>query len=434
MDRVIPVDRSRTPRSVRRPGRVGVVVGLAVTLALAPGAAPDAELAGLTHLAGLVPTATAAPGPALPLPTPTLPTPTLPVPTLPPVPVPPVTPGTRDPLRQPFSSTSVWNMPIGSGARYVPAGLAAVPGGRAGGTRVPELDEEPLVLSPSAPQVPIRYSAGSFGGDRCRDDPSRVLATVPIPRGYVLPSTGDNQSSAILAADGRTVVNTQPLARCRAGGPATALVRYPDADLYGDGIDGAHGGSGLSALGGSIRVGELRPGQVGPRHALKVNLWAAGELARCRTRPECFRWPARKSDSNAVANYGSKRAGSPIRMGSLLAIPASVDLTRLGLRSGPGRQLAWTLQNYGAYVVDDTYGPAFALNAESGPAGSVRTQFAADWGYDIAATAGDGNPWGADVARIRRALAVVDNNGPLTVGGGGIPRQPLLPPLLPPVR
>jgi hypothetical protein len=37
---------------------------------------------------------------------------------------------------------------------------------------------------------------------------------------------------------------------------------------------GAHGGSGLSAMGGSIRKGELMPNTGAIAHALKLELWA----------------------------------------------------------------------------------------------------------------------------------------------------------------
>lgn len=338
----------------------------------------------------------------------------------------------RDPRVQPFASTSIWNTPIGSGAVYAPAGLAPLPGGR-NADRVPQIDDEPIVLSPEAPEVPILFSEGAFGGDRCQSDPSRVLRTAPIPADYVLPSTNKNQSTAILGADGRTVLNVQPLARCRAGGPATSFVYFPDSDLYGDGIDGSHGGSGLSALGGSVRLGELRPGQQGPRHVLKVNVYGKGELARCPDSAGCSRWPARKADKAGPANYGTRgnNQNKAMKMGSLLALPPSVDIARIGLTTEPGRQLAWTLQNYGAYIVDDTNGPSFAINAEVGPAGSMREQFEQDWGFDFEVEAEDsaGNPWSGDVQRIRPLLQVVDNNGPNSVGGGGSPRQPLLPPL-----
>ncbi|GAA4916937.1 hypothetical protein EV188_104561 [Actinomycetospora succinea] len=340
--------------------------------------------------------------------------------------------GGRDPLRQPFASSSIWNMPIGSGAVYVPANLPAIPGNDTG-SRVPQIDDEPIVLSPGAPLTQVLASSGGWGGNRCKTQKT-VLATVPIPANYVLPSDNKNQSASFLAADGRTVVSTQPLARCAAGGPATSYVRYPDQDIYGPGIQGSHGGSGMSGLGGSIRVGELRPGEQGPRHALKINLYARGELAQCATRSECFRWPAVKSDSYAVGWYGAAtgNTNTAMRMGSLLAIPPDVDLASLGLQTEPARQIAWTLQNYGAYVVDDTYGPSFALNAEHGPGGNTRTQFRNDYGLDFEVYASAPNAWSRDLQRLRTALAAVDNNSPTSVGGGGTPRQPLLPELTPP--
>jgi Ricin-type beta-trefoil lectin domain len=342
-------------------------------------------------------------------------------------------PAGRDPIRQPFASNSIWNMPIGSGAVYRPANLPALPGGSTG-ARVPQVDDEPLVLTPTAPLTPILASPGGWGGNRCVTNPT-TLATVPIPSNYVLPSDNKNQSAAFLAADGRTVVQTQPLARCAAGGPATSYVRTPDQDIYGPGVLGSHGGSGMSALGGSIRVGELRPGSEGPRHALKINLYATGELAQCATRAECFRWPAVKSDSYAVGWYGANggNTNTAMRMGALLAIPPSVNIANMGLTTVPGRQIAWTLQNYGAYVVDDTYGPSFALNAENGPGGNTRTQFRSDYGQDFEVYASSPNAWSRDIQRIRQALQVVDNNGPSSVGGGGTPRQPLLPELVEPL-
>jgi hypothetical protein len=336
----------------------------------------------------------------------------------------------RDPLRQPFASDSIWNTPVGSAAVYVPAGLQPLPGGRGTG-RVPQIDDEPIILTPEAPETPILFSDAAFEGDRCGGDPRTVLRTAPIPAGYVLPSDNNNQSAAILGADRRTVINVQPLARCAPGGPATSLVYFPDTDLYGPGVDGSHGGSGLSSLGGSIRLGELRPGQQGPSHALKVNVYARGELTRCANSADCSRWPARKADRYGPEEYGTEGNQNPaMRLGALLALPPSVDLDGIGLTTEPGRQLAWTLQNYGAYVVDDAFGPQFALNAEVGPAGSMREQFRSDWGYDfeVGSDVTD-NPWAEDVKRIRPLLHVVDNNGPDSVGGGGTPRQALLPPL-----
>jgi hypothetical protein len=105
-------------------------------------------------------------------------------------------------------------------------------------------------------------------------------------------------------------------------------------------------------------------------------------------------------------------------------------LSRLGLETEPAKQLAWTLQNYGAYIVDDTYGPGFALNAEDGPNGSVRRQFKADWGFELEQRVRDNTPWSRDMQRLVKALYVVVNNGPASIGGGGKARQPPAPPFV----
>lgn len=339
----------------------------------------------------------------------------------------------RDPYKWPFASTSIWNMPIGAGAKYVPAHLSATPGNTVWAT-MPGIDEEHIVMTPAAPRAPIRQShAGWSGKDRCGAT-GPVLATVPIPHGYVVTSDTRNSVGAFLLPDRRTIVQAQPFARCAAGAPGTALVRLAEADLYGPGIAGAHGGSGLSAIGGSIRVGELRPGAAhGPRHALKVNVYAKEALFECATRAACYRWPATQADSYAVGTYGvaTRNRNKAMKMGALLAIPYSVPIAALGLETAPARQLAWTLQNYGAYVVDDTFAPGFDINVEDGPDGSVRRQFRADWGFDMDQRVIQATPWVRDIQKLVRALHVVDNNRPSRIGGGGTPRQPLAPPIRP---
>jgi hypothetical protein len=340
-------------------------------------------------------------------------------------------PGTRDPLKQPFASNSIWNMPIGSGAVYVPANMKPVPGGSA--FALPWSDDEYLILKPTAPLVDVRYSSAGWGGDRCQATGTQVLASVPIPQGFVVPSSGTNASTAILAANGHTLIQVQPLARCAAGGFATSLVRFTDVEITGDGIVGAHGGSGMSAIGGTIRLGELRPGQAGPRHALKVALYMK-EAFKCTTAADCYRWPAKNADSYAVGFYGTGSSNPNVsntafKMGALLAIPAGVDVATLALETEPGKQLAWTLQNYGAYVVDDAYDAAFYLDTEVSPDGSFRDQFQADYGFAFNQGSSDNTAWVRDMKRLLPALNIVNNNSASSIGGGGTPRQPLAPPL-----
>ncbi len=344
----------------------------------------------------------------------------------------------RDPMQWPFSSTSIWNMPIGSRAIYVHANLPAIPGNEAWAL-MPQLDEDIIVLTPDAPLTPVHVSdAGWSKKNRCQPT-GGILMEVPMPPDFIIPHDGGNNSAVFLAPDRRTLLQNQPFTRCQANGMATAIAKFKSVDLYGEGRHGSHGGSGLSALGGSLRMGELRPGGPAPRHALKVDIYGKAYLFPCKEKSTCYRWPAFGADGDAVGRYGTghnnlvaERPPYAMRMGALLAIPANKKIAGLGLETEPGKMLAWTLQNYGAYIVDDSGGPAFVLSGEKGPKGSFQQQFKKDWGYDFEQRVRNNGPWTRDVQRIVKVLHVVDNNGPFNIGGGGTPLQELAPALLPP--
>ena len=138
---------------------------------------------------------------------------------------------TRDPLKWPFASNSIWNMPIGSGAVYVPANLPAVPGGDIWAP-MPQIDDERIVLRPTAPLTNINYSSAAWtGADRCGAT-GGLLTQVPMPSDYIIPNSNTNSSAVFLAADKRSLIHTQPVARCTAGGSATALVKWNPVDIY----------------------------------------------------------------------------------------------------------------------------------------------------------------------------------------------------------
>jgi hypothetical protein len=169
------------------------------------------------------------------------------------------------------------------------------------------------------------------------------------------------------------------------------------------------------------------------KHALKVNVNSTRDLYNCSTNADCFRWPALTSDSGSTSDYGSynNNQNTAMKMGSLLAIPASVNIANLGLESEPGRQMAWTLQNYGAYIVDSTGGLSFGISAEVSPDGSMHDQFKADYGYDFEQRVNDNTTWSRDLQKLVDALYVVNNNTATSIGGGGTPRQPLAPAIAP---
>jgi len=376
----------------------------------------------------------------------------------------------RDPLKWPFASTSIWNMPIGSNAVYAPANIPAIfdepdtPVDEMEWAPMPSVDWDIIVLTPTAPLTNIvRNNVGWNAGDRCAtDNPGDLLFRLPMPSNFIVPDPYEppqtppatpNGSAAFLKPDGRTLIQTQPFTRCVAGGPGTTWTDrslFPPVDLYGDGIKGSHGGSGLSAIGGSLRIGELQRGSPErPRHALKLNVYSALILYDCSSRDpqsteNCFRWPAQWADNYAPDDvpygYGRRRAGNSreMKMGALLAIPASVNLSTMGLETEPGKQLAWTLQNYGAYINDTQEEQAFTFDAESGPGPdglftSFKAQFEFDYGFPLEqrwrGTSRNTSLWSSDMQKLMTALHVVTNNGPNSIGGGGTPRQPLAPPL-----
>ncbi len=340
----------------------------------------------------------------------------------------------RDPLTWPFSRDSIWNLPIGASAVYVPGNIKKP---TAYGMTT---DVDVLVLTPNAPSTPVYYNGDAWnGGSRCSAQ-GGVLFSAPIPTNFVVPGAGSgnpdgttpNYATAILAADGHTLIQGQPMARCTAGGTATIMWSQQNEDLLGTGNSGAHGGSMLSSLGGTIRLGELVPGGA-IRHALKVNLNGGDDYYYGNT--QGFRWPATTADSGASGAYrGSVPA---LRMGSLLALPPSVDVNAMGLETNAAKIVAHAFQDYGGYTVDDAAWSVYALSTEYSPSGKVDTEFQSAWGFPISPAARD-VPWARDMDRIFGALGVVDNwnyatwqvasasNG--AIGAGlGVPRVPWAP-------
>jgi hypothetical protein len=372
----------------------------------------------------------------------------------PPPPPPPPPPGvTRNALQWPFAASSIWNMPIGSGANYAAAGLhyTTTPNSTEYWYDMPQSDRERIVLTPSAPLTNVYISTvGWSGGDRCAATGGLFFAA-PIPASYLVPNSTYNNGAAILLADGMTIVQTQPFTKCAGYSYATTMQVPWSLSAWeynlqsGDGILGAHGGSDLATLGGTIRLGELRPGTQ-MRHALKVNVYSAADLGLCAGNfNACFMWPAATADgyaANSGGGYGSatNNTNSAMKMGALLAIPANVNINNIGLQSIPGLMLAWTLQNYGAYIVDSRSGPGFDFSIEDGAAGSKADEFQADYGFPFDGRLGyttltnsSGQPtpqaqWVSDVRMIIDYLRVVSNNSPTAIGGGGTPLQALAPP------
>lgn len=330
-------------------------------------------------------------------------------------------PRTRYVYQWPFARDSIWNTPIGSNAQYVSAGIDAAT--QKGMTA----DEDVIVLTPDAPLTPVYKNnvgwSDSTSGARCTIQGDKI-AELPIPPDFLVKHRAGtpNMAAAILEPDGRTLHQSQPFHRCAVGKHATSKYIFPPANLYGDGIKGAHGGSGMSSLGGTIRLGELVPNGV-IHHALKLNLYGNKYLAYNDDDTPGYRWPAIKADSYAAKQYGG--LVPELEMGALLALKPDFDPNTL--KTEPGKIIAKAFQDYGGYVVDDTAWDVYALETEISPEGRVLEEFRQKWGFKFTETSLE-HPWSVDMRTIFTNLQVVDNNAPKTIGGGGKPRQPLAPP------
>jgi hypothetical protein len=290
-------------------------------------------------------------------------------------------PGARQPWLWPFASTSPWNMPLGSGARFAGDADTTTRNFR-DPSFVPWVNagkySHPIVMAAASDPVVTLYERG------------KVVEQLHLPAAAV-PAAGTDGHLHIVDPGRRWIDETWNTTR---SGTTASTSYHVRTDLTGPGVgQGGVRAYGGSAIGGLIRTWELQQGSI--RHAIAIAL-ASGQL---RTG---WAWPATAQDGDAASSYHGA-----IPMGSLLAIPSSVDVDALGL-SGEGRMVAHALQDYGAYVVDRSSGPT--LYAEPAIEGSTALSHLRE-----------------AVRTLRNQLRVVTNNGPESVGGPGVRRAPLAP-------
>ncbi|KAI9031391.1 hypothetical protein DFJ74DRAFT_744759 [Hyaloraphidium curvatum] len=266
----------------------------------------------------------------------------------------PATATPRDPLLHPFAHYSIWNLPLGDQAQMVPLNYVHMTW---------SADNEHLFLDSTAPMTPIWYNKDQWtGADRCSIDARPQMIDLPVHRAFVgKPARRDyrpNASSAFIMADNLTIVEMQPVTRCVDGGPITSDYVLPGrGTILGGGRSGSHAGSGLSALGGSLRTHEFTNTTYPdyPRHALKTFIDGT-ELYYPRLR---YRFPATTGDVD-----DRKGTNPHLAPGSLIALPAWFDIERR-LKSPTGKILANTLRSFGAYVDDDAASDTSGYNIES---------------------------------------------------------------------
>lgn len=324
--------------------------------------------------------------------------------------------GTRDPFYWPFSETSIWNMPIGSNAKLQKADFTdAYSIG---------VDVEYIVTVPKgSPTVEVK----SPSAWNARWPGNLHQGYMQVPSDFTLadanPPHTPNNCAAFIMPDGRTVKQLQPCCRLATGNAQIVGWLYPDVNIYGDGIGGTHYGSGLSAMGGSIRKGELTS-DTPIRHAVKLNVWAKKYCYFDYSANKGYVWPADRNDAYATSGDNAYGGTNPnLRMGSLLTIPKNVTSDSLGIKTEVGKKLFYALQNYGAYISDDSAWDNYSFCAENGVDAEVRAKY----GYSINTNSNAVNAYYYDALKLIRSLCIVTNNSPTSIGGGGTPCKPLAP-------
>ncbi len=330
--------------------------------------------------------------------------------------------GERDPWLWPFSRASIWNMPIGSDAKFVSTNFERSREFSADGCYL-------LVTNKNDEYLEIREE-GMSNRWPSNWESLRCFKSTYWPTGFTISKNSNmNDCSTILQPDGRTYLQMQPT--CRHEADSTHVIghvkyanrkEYDVFDIYDTGELGSHWGSGLSAIGGTIRLGELI-GDEPMRHALKLNVWADKYLYWDETN-KGFVWPADRSDTKS----NSKGINPYLQEGSLLAIPKSVSMDSLGLKTEIGKKIFFALQNYGCYIVDDTTRDCFSLSIDY----EAQEEVLDEYGIKMKTFFNHSNnsqtyDYGNDFMKMVQALKVVTNNARNNPGGGGTPCQPLAP-------
>jgi len=175
------------------------------------------------------------------------------------------------------------------------------------------------------------------------------------------------------------------------------------SDVYSDGLNQGRRASNTSNLAGLIRKADLLQGTIAHAVALSLGSNQLGDPNGTTTYANQFQWPAFAADQ--PVNYTGN-----VRMGTLFAIPGTTSVTNLGL-SGAGLLLAHALQDYGTYVIARGSDSHQTIYAE----------------YELSSTDRNSitSAWSTLCPLLRRVI----NNSSTSVGGGGSPRQPSLPPV-----
>ena len=227
----------------------------------------------------------------------------------------------------PYNYNSIWNTPIDKNAKTVEAGFVPAPAFH--------FDFECFI---KAQPDDTAYEVNVNGEN----------VTVKIP------DTDFNncEYACVLQPDGLSVVQ---LRNAKIADGELSFDEIFIDNLSDDGVEGVHLASGISAMGGAIRKGELLSDEP-INHALKVRISSNRFLYYNGEEIPGYRYPAKRTDSYAVNSVKERIRYSGVNkhvvQGTLFTLPKDLTPEAIGLKSKMGKKIFYAIQNYGAYVVD----------------------------------------------------------------------------------
>ena len=325
----------------------------------------------------------------------------------------------RNGYDHPFASAldntdSIWNRPIGDTATYVPTGFnyadAWNPNGWTHGMIVQ--DEEHIGVDPTANAYTLTVTQPFQAGDG---------TSVLVPDDIAWNGAWNGCATFLRSDDHKKIIQGGPLTRTAPSGAPSWQYTLPPGQVEdhietSHGKFGAHGGSRLSAFGGSIRVGELS-GTDPIHHALKMNIYCYKYVSRTTNG---YRWPAISADAGYNDPANTPPGGNAnyyngvvpeLRLGALLALPMAYDTS--WITSAKVLKLATALKHYGAYVVDNTSWDVYAFPMDN------RVYISNEWPHDAGVAA---QTFHTELHTLILSLQIIDNNASgQTNSGGGNP-------------
>lgn len=255
-------------------------------------------------------------------------------------------------IERPFSAQSIWNRLIPENASYYDVYDAIWGKARLAPNRVSIELVTLLYVDESQPETRIVQSRG--WNYPARSLPSGLVfytRRLAPDAGVEMRFPRIGNASYVIIDSARSTADEGSAGWRDPGGDLLGFFDEPrlhNINLRGAGESGTLG-SGLPALGGLIRRGELNSGI---NHALSISMGS-----RRFSRSVHFTAPAWRADGFAGSRIQGYFGNNPhYTLGSLLAIPPSVDINQINWNTPQGRVLAQANQRYGWYIVDSSDG------------------------------------------------------------------------------